>query len=147
MKEHGSCIAGSSGWFDFTRGENATMTNPRPSECDRAILIVDDEADFVASLVEFLEDEGYAVRTAANGPEALEQLNSGPPPCLVILDLRMPVMSGNEVYAAMQKRPELASIPILVSSSLDASRAPAGALFMRKPIKPERMLDVIRRFC
>ncbi|MBK9088820.1 MAG: response regulator [Holophagales bacterium] len=115
--------------------------------CDREILIVDDEADFVASLVELLADEGYSVRTAANGREALEQLDSGPPPCLVILDLRMPVMSGNEVYAAMQKRPDLASIPVLVSSSSDASKAPAGALYMRKPINPDRMLDVIRQFC
>lgn len=115
--------------------------------CDGEILIVDDEADFVASLVELLEDEGYRVRTAANGREAMEKLDSGPPPCLVILDLRMPVMSGNEVYAAMKQRPDLAPIPVLVSSSSDASQAPAGALFMRKPINPDRMLDVIRRFC
>ena len=115
--------------------------------CDRTILIVDDEADFVTSLVELLQDEGYSVRTAANGREAMEHLGSGSPPCLVILDLRMPVMSGNEVYAAMQERAELASIPVLVSSSSDASQAPAGALFMRKPINPDRMLDVIRQFC
>lgn len=123
------------------------MTAAGSSECDRAILIVDDEADYVASLADLLEDEGYAVRTAANGREALAQLASGPPPCLVILDLRMPVMSGNEVYAAMRQRPDLASIPVLVSSASEASQAPAGVLFMRKPINPDRMLDVIRRFC
>lgn len=115
--------------------------------CNRGILIVDDEPEFVASLVELLEDEGYPVRTAGNGREALEELDSGCLPCLVILDLRMPVMSGTEVYAAMQQREDLASIPVLVSSSLDASQAPAGALFMRKPINPDRVLDIIRRFC
>ncbi len=115
--------------------------------CDGGILIVDDEPEFVASLLELLEDEGYHVRTAGNGKEALEELGRGCQPCLVILDLRMPVMSGSEVYAAMQRRPDLASIPVLVSSSLDASQAPAGALFMRKPINPDRVLDVIRQYC
>ncbi len=59
----------------------------------------------------------------------------------------MPVMTGNEVYPAMRERPDLASIPVLVSSSSDASQVPAGALYMRKPINPDRMLDVIRQFC
>ena len=131
----------------FTQGENGTMTTERPSACEKEILIVDDEADFVASLVELLVDEGFSVRTAANGREALEHMDSGPPPCLVILDLRMPVMTGNEVYAAMRERPDLASIPVLVSSSSEASQVPAGALYMRKPINPDRMLDVIRQFC
>lgn len=101
----------------------------------------------MASLVELLEDEDYSVRTAANGREALRQLGSGSPPCLVILDLRMPVMTGSEVYAVMQGRPDLAAIPVVISSSSDASQAPAGPLFMRKPISPDRLLDVIHQLC
>ena len=108
----------------------------------RTVLVVDDEPDIRESLRDALEDEGYDVVTAANGREALTVLPGLPRPLAMILDIIMPVMSGAELYTALQADPHLASIPVVVSTS-DPSRAPAGVLLMRKPIDLDRLLAVI----
>jgi CheY-like chemotaxis protein len=110
------------------------------------ILIVDDEADIRDSLRELFEDAGYRVATAENGDEALAQLRGGEPPAIVILDLLMPGVGGNEVYDAMQRDPRLAPIPVIVSTS-DPSRAPRGVLIMKKPVNLVRLLGAVRQQC
>jgi len=111
-----------------------------------SILIVDDEKDVRDSLQELLEYEGYAVQTAANGAEALELLQGSELPCVMILDLIMPVVSGNDVYARMQNDSRLARVPVIISSS-DPSRAPSGVLIMKKPWNLRRLLGTIRDHC
>lgn len=110
------------------------------------VLVVDDEREIRESLEEFLVDEGYSVSVAADGAEAMVRLRSEAPPQIVILDLLMPVMSGIEVYEAMQSDARLAAIPVIISTS-DPSRAPSGNLIMKKPINLDRLQSVIRRFC
>lgn len=110
----------------------------------KTVLIVEDEPDIRDSLREVLEDEGYAVAVAANGKEGLAQLSHLSKPCAVVLDIIMPVMSGNELYNAMQADPQLASIPVLVSTS-DPTRAPSGVLIMKKPIDVDRFLDAVAK--
>lgn len=110
------------------------------------VLVVDDEREIRESLEEFLVDEGYSVSVAADGAEAMDRLRSEAPPQIVILDLLMPVMSGIEVYEAMQSDARLATIPVIISTS-DPSRAPSGNLIMKKPINLDRLQSVIRRFC
>ena len=110
------------------------------------ILIVDDEADIRDTLQEFFEDEGFAVATAANGEEGLARLRAGPPPCLVILDLLMPVLDGNEMYAAMRADPALASVPVIISTS-DPRRAPSGVPTLKKPVSLTRLLTSVRQHC
>jgi CheY-like chemotaxis protein len=110
------------------------------------VLIVDDEADIRDTLKELFEDEGYEVSTAANGAEALRFLTGPTLPCVVVLDLIMPVLTGNEVLAKMQLDPRLAKVPVIVSTS-DPSRAPSGVLIMKKPIDLDRLLGAIRQHC
>jgi CheY-like chemotaxis protein len=110
------------------------------------VLIVDDDDDIRDTLKELCEDEGYAVATAANGAEALTVLAGPVAPCVVVLDLIMPVMTGNEVFATMQRDPRLAAVPVIVSTS-DPSRAPGGVQVMKKPVDVERLLQAIRRCC
>jgi CheY-like chemotaxis protein len=111
-----------------------------------AVLIVEDEADLRESLQEFLEDEGFAVVTASNGAEALGLLETEALPCLMILDLIMPVISGNELFERMKKDARFCSIPVLVSTS-DPSRAPRGVPVMKKPVDFDRLLGVVRQHC
>lgn len=106
------------------------------------VLVVDDEVDIRESLVEALRDEGYTVAEAANGREAMRLLPTLARPCIVILDIIMPLMSGRDVYAQMQADPALARIPVLFSTS-DPSRAPEGVLIMKKPIHLGRLLTTV----
>jgi putative two-component system response regulator len=110
------------------------------------VLIVDDEPEVREALQEFLEDEGCRVATVSNGAEALKFLDGDPLPCVVILDLIMPGMTGNEVYNRMQGSPRLSGVPVVVSTS-DPSRAPAGAVVVRKPVDLTRLLGFIRQHC
>jgi CheY-like chemotaxis protein len=105
------------------------------------ILIVDDEVHSRETLRDVLEDEGYTVTVARNGVEALAKAMLERP-SLMILDLLMPGMGGNALYEEMQKSPELAKIPVLVTTS-DPSRAPRGLPTLAKPLTLDKVLSLV----
>lgn len=109
------------------------------------VLVVDDEDDIREALREAVEMIGRTAMTAANGEEALRLLETQRP-CLVLLDLAMPVMSGREMLEEMRRRPELAPLPVVVSTSTPA-QAPPGVPVLPKPIAVERLFDLVRRSC
>jgi CheY-like chemotaxis protein len=120
-----------------------------PAQRKRAstVLVVDDEEGLCETLRDVFEDEGYSVRTVSNGRDALRVLRAMKvKPCVVILDLLMPILDGNAVYEAMKADPDLAKIPIVISTS-DPSQAPSGALIMRKPIALDVLLAAVHRCC
>jgi CheY-like chemotaxis protein len=108
-------------------------------------LVVDDEEGIREALAELIEMIGCTAMMAANGQEAL-RLMAQQRPCMIILDLLMPVMSGEEMLAAMRQQPALASVPVLISTSAPG-RAPAGMPVVAKPIDIEVVWDWIRRSC
>jgi DNA-binding response OmpR family regulator len=110
------------------------------------VLVVDDERDIRESLEEFLTDEGFDVEIAADGAEALTLLGGEPLPCVVILDLLMPVLSGTDLFEKMQHDERLSTIPVIVSTS-DPSRAPSVSAILKKPINLDRLLDTVRHYC
>lgn len=118
-----------------------TEPEPRP----RSVLIVDDDEATRESLREAFAGEGYDAGTAADGRAALDLLLHGrAKPDLVILDMVMPILDGAQVYHAMQAVPELARIPVIVSTS-DPTRAPPGTILIPKPVKLARLLDTAAR--
>jgi CheY-like chemotaxis protein len=112
----------------------------------KTVLIVEDDVDIRETLRDAFEDEGYAVRCAANGSEGLDALRNFELPSVIVLDLMMPMMDGTELYAEMQADRTLASIPVVVSTS-DPSRAPSGVLIMKKPIDLARLLSTVAKLC
>jgi DNA-binding response OmpR family regulator len=110
------------------------------------VLVVDDDEDLRDSLAELFADEGYEVLTAENGEVALRLLDRMDLPCIVILDLMMPVLDGNQVYERMQRDLRLAKVPVIISTS-DPSRAPSGLLIMKKPINLDRLLAAVKHLC
>jgi CheY-like chemotaxis protein len=123
-----------------------------PADCQRTILVVDDDASIREALADLLGDEGYRVTTATNGAEALSLLR--PPdelrPCVILLDLMMPVMNGQEFYLEQQRDPALAAIPIVVISADGnvALKASAfGGEYLAKPVRLETVLGVLGRIC
>jgi two-component system, sensor histidine kinase and response regulator len=107
------------------------------------VMIVDDDEDLRESIADVFRDEGHDVWTARNGSEGHDLLKTKTPDVL-ILDLMMPVMSGNELYALMQKDARLSRVPVLISTS-DPTRAPAGAPFVRKPIQMRRLIELVKQ--
>src|SRR5262249_17363798 len=85
------------------------------------------------------------VHTAEHGREALERLAEGFTPRLVVLDVSMPVMTGPELLAAMQRDARLARLPVVVmSGDLAALGAPPPrALVLEKPSQVDRLLDYL----
>jgi CheY-like chemotaxis protein len=96
------------------------------------VLVVDDEEDTREALREVVEMVGCSAILVANGQEALDAL-AGFRPCLIILDLLMPVMTGAELLDAMRRDPILADLPVVISTSAP-SRAPPGVPVIPKPI-------------
>jgi CheY-like chemotaxis protein len=109
----------------------------------RHILVVDDNADARETLAVALQLEGFPVRTAENGREALD-MAAAVRPRLILLDLMMPVMDGWQVVGAMRADASLATVPIVIVSAA-TSAPPAGIPFLRKPAAIEELLDIVRR--
>lgn len=93
----------------------------------RDILVVDDDEGFVQLVVRYLEtaQTEYIVRWAYDGRRALELIREMPPD-LVILDLIMPHMSGEQVLAELQSEEELARIPVIVVTAQDMPDVPSS---------------------
>jgi two-component system, chemotaxis family, chemotaxis protein CheY len=117
----------------------------RPS----TVLVVDDDPDILEALSEILEAEGFEIRRARNGKEALDRLEPDAPQ-LILLDLMMPVMDGWEFAQRMRQRPpEIARIPIIVLSAdrnVGSKAADLGAVgHLAKPFELNDLLELVRR--
>ena len=82
----------------------------------KKVLVVDDEPNIVAALEFLLEKNGYQVRVAANGEQALEELDAFAPD-LVLLDVMVPKVSGYEVCQRMRAQPKWRDIKIVMLSA------------------------------
>jgi CheY-like chemotaxis protein len=114
------------------------------------VLVVDDDRDIRDSVVELLEDNGYHAIGASNGREALDVLRSSPPPCLILLDLMMPVMDGRGFREEQLKNPAWTTIPVIVISAYNDVDAQARALaadHLRKPLGLRPLIEAVRRHC
>jgi DNA-binding response OmpR family regulator len=112
-----------------------------------AVLLVDDDLTLLSVLSRRVERAGYVTRTAASGPAALKQLESDWP-ALMVVDLMMPGMDGFELCRRVK---QLADLPIIVLSAVDASEAKVSALelyaedYVTKPFDPDELVARIQR--
>lgn len=79
----------------------------------KTALVVDDSMLIRYTVCQFLEQRGFAVESATNGKEALEVLGRVRP-ALIVTDLVMPKMTGEELIAELKSKPETASVPIII---------------------------------
>lgn len=123
--------------------------NTKTKTCMNKVLVVDDNIDIRLLLKKRLETEGYQVSTAENGLEAKEAILSNPP-CVVILDLMMPIMDGWQFleWKKEQDKP-VADLPVIVVSAVSSNiKAPEGIKgFLKKPVCVTHMLDYIQTYC
>lgn len=117
--------------------------------CGR-VMLVEDDADIRAMVGMLLELEGYQVVSTSNGGDALKILRDGERPCVILLDLMMPVMNGWQFLAEQARDPAIAPIPVVVMSGDGRGREkPAvarAAGFLKKPIDLQTLLNTVQRF-
>jgi CheY-like chemotaxis protein len=115
------------------------------------ILLVEDDDDLRESLVELLSHRGYKAVAVVDGRAALDWLNANPPPCLILLDLMLPVMSGWEFRRQQLADLTLARIPTVVLSGITdvahESRRLQTIAFLSKPIDFQLLYDIVNRYC
>jgi CheY-like chemotaxis protein len=114
----------------------------------QAALVVDDDRDIRETVAEILEDQGYSVHCASDGREALDWLQEHPRETqVVVLDMMMPGMTGEEFLREKESRPQLAALPVVVLSAQDSGntidRHPSVKDWLRKPIRFDRLLRAL----
>jgi CheY-like chemotaxis protein len=127
----------------------ATKSESAQIEFMKTILLVEDNEDIRDAVAELLLSEGYEVITAEHGQAALDQLaNMHGVPCLVLLDLMMPVMNGTQLLKVLHDGHRLASLPVVVMSATGTGRdTPEARQHIRKPVAAETLLAVVKEFC
>lgn len=112
------------------------------------VLIVDDDIVTATVLRHALEAEGFAVREARDGVDALE-IAIDEQPSAIVLDLRLPRLDGWGVLAKLKSTPQLASTPVVIIS-IEEERARGFALgasdYLVKPFAPEQLVRSVSRF-
>jgi CheY-like chemotaxis protein len=120
------------------------------------ILIVDDDPLMRGMLARLLDLEGFHVIAAEDGLEALHMLRTvrrraPDAPCVVLLDLKMPRLGGDEFRRAQLGDPTVAAVPVIVMSGADDIEQRGAALgavaAIAKPIDRDVLLQALRRFC
>jgi CheY-like chemotaxis protein len=114
------------------------------------VLVVEDDDDVREALLFLLEDEGVHAVGATDGRDALEKIENGLRPALILLDLMMPVMDGERFLRARKVDPGLAAIPVVVVSAMQRMRVDPVELdvdeLIPKPVDPARVLETVRQY-
>jgi CheY-like chemotaxis protein len=116
------------------------------------VLVVEDDREIREALIEILEENGCEAVGAVNGERALAYLRSTESlPCLILLDLMMPVMDGQAFREVQVNDPVLANIPVVVVSAYrdvegHAARLQA-ATFIKKPPRIEELMSAVTQHC
>ena len=120
------------------------MTKPMKRQKQKQILVVDDDEGVRRTLARVLRDEGYSVRSAADGAEALEVANHSAPD-LVLLDLRLPDRSGWDVFGRLvQLRPLLPVVIITARPNQFFTALAAGVgAFLEKPLHIPKLVQTV----
>ena len=110
-----------------------------------SVLVVDDDGSVRSLYVDALRESGHAVAVASDGREALDRLQDGALPCVVLTDVRMPRMDGWELSRAVSSDPQLASVPVVVLTGDKILSFASPAL--DKPFSPVELDGIVQRAC
>lgn len=116
---------------------------------DKSILIVDDSETNLVLLQAVLYDKGWVVRTAASATLAMKSIKSEKPD-LILLDLLMPKIDGQQMLEQLKSDDRLKDIPVIVISAITDNKTRKACLekgaiyYMTKPVKIPQLLQIIQ---
>ncbi|MCX4162876.1 MULTISPECIES: response regulator [Paraburkholderia] len=108
------------------------------------ILLVEDDLNLLRALETLLKGHGYRVRTAADGLLAIRSARAERPD-IVVSDWMMPGMDGIALIDALKSVPQLADVPVVLTSAVGPPPAIPISGFLRKPFPAATLLDLLRR--
>ena len=112
------------------------------------IMPVRDDDEAIRETMKFaLEMRGYAAFSAENGKEGLEMLQQIPRPCLILLDLMMPVMDGRGFVEALEQDPALESIPVVVVTAFGDRAGNIERTVIPKPVPLALLYETVHQYC
>jgi CheY-like chemotaxis protein len=134
------------GVFDFF---NPPAPPPIAVPQPKKILVVEDEQYLRDFYQELLTGEGYTILTATNGVEALDVVSKNPPD-LILLDLTMPVMNGNEVLRKLWDNNLTKVIPVIVLTNAGSvtnmeksEMYSVFRFFIKSNVSPEEIIETV----
>jgi CheY-like chemotaxis protein len=117
----------------------------------KCLLVVEDDVLTREVFTTILTGQGYTVRGAADGLQALDHLREGSLPDCILLDLGLPGMTGRQFLTRQTQHQLWAAVPVVLVSG-DPRVAEEAALlgaadYLRKPVEPQALLEVVRKNC
>jgi CheY-like chemotaxis protein len=112
------------------------------------ILVIEDDLSVREALASAMTEEGLRVDVAADGMDGLRRLRTGDRPAVILLDLRMPRLGGEDFLVALRADQRYADIPVI--SMTAGSNAPDGdavVAHLRKPFDLDDLLGIVRSLC
>jgi two-component system, sensor histidine kinase and response regulator len=115
---------------------------------DRYVLVVDDDTAILETIQDILEFEGYRVKTMNEGMGVLAQIHADPPG-MVLLDLRMPLVSGKQIYNDIQADPVASQVPVVLVTADRSGSECADELgtadYLAKPFDLDELFACVER--
>ena len=116
------------------------------------IVVIEDDTDLRETMKELLEMEGFSVLAAENGREGMKLIERNGTPCLILLDLMMPVMNGWEFLEAMQRDQQtlLTQTRVAVvtaAAEMTKLQQKYGCSLLRKPVNVASLFALAHAAC
>jgi DNA-binding response OmpR family regulator len=132
------------GWFRYN-----IIKNLQEGAVMKKILIIEDDKDMVHILKSILELEGYKTVAASDGKEGINAVKREMPD-VIVLDLILPKMDGNEVCRRIKRDPELCKIPVIILTAKGTTRDELEGImdgaddYITKPFNPLDLIETIK---
>jgi CheY-like chemotaxis protein len=114
---------------------------------DAHVLVVEDDPDIRDAVVEVLRLHGFSPWEAVNGRDGLEKLQRMPRPCIVLLDMMMPVLDGRAFLDQLRNDVTFIALPVVVVSAGKSDGNEKASEWIRKPFHVDELVDVVSRYC
>jgi CheY-like chemotaxis protein len=110
----------------------------------KRILVIEDDAGVREALGDALRDAGLAVDVAVDGLDGLDRLRQGPPPSLILLDLRMPRLCGEDFLRAMRDDEAFEDVPVItMTAGSDPAESDDVVAHLHKPFDLHDLLQIV----